>query len=380
MRGMTPPSLSAIEPAPLTTFSQEWAALERRILDRAAVIDHSGGGLTEEVNWLRDAGWLANCLPSRAGGRGWGIELSAIPETIRALRLLGRANLSVARLFEGHMNAVKLVHLHGEGMQIRSAWALVRRGGILGVWGADTPGDPVRLRDASHGPILCGAKQFASGLGIVAEAVVSARDGEQTSLCLAPCLEPARMDTSSWNVAGMRATASGTYDFDNVDIAGRLLGKPEDYYIEPHFEGGVWRYCAAHLGGAEALYIALRDALTAMNRAEDPHQQRRLVESAIAVEGARLWIARAALAVERPGAPPRTATLSLLCREATEAACRSVLIHVEQALGMQAHQAGSAVERVRRDLGLFLCQAQPDAKRARAATALAAATDLPETL
>jgi alkylation response protein AidB-like acyl-CoA dehydrogenase len=223
MRGMTPPSLSAIEPAPLTTFSQEWAALERRIFDRAAVIDHSGGGLTEEVNWLRDAGWLANCLPSRAGGRGWGIELSAIPETIRALRLLGRANLSVARLFEGHMNAVKLVHLHGEGVQIRSTWALVRRGGVLGVWGADAPGDPVHLRDSSRGPILSGAKRFASGLGILAEAVVSARDGEQTRLCLAPCLEPGRMDTSCWNMAGMRATASGTYDFDNVDIAGRLL-------------------------------------------------------------------------------------------------------------------------------------------------------------
>ncbi|MBU0669909.1 MAG: hypothetical protein KKG32_07585 [Alphaproteobacteria bacterium] len=38
---------------------------------------------------------------------------------------------------------------------------------------------------------------------------------------------------------------------------------------------------------------------------------------------------------------------------------------------MAAHEEGTAIERIRRDLGLFLCQAQPDAKRQRAARALA---------
>ena len=101
-----------------------------------------------------------------------------------------------------------------------------------------------------------------------------------------------------------------------------------------------------------------------------PHQQRRIVEASIAVETCRLWLLRAARAVEAQDTKPDSATLSLLAREVTETCCRDVMRIVEQALGMGAHRAGSPVERIARDLRLFLCQAAPDAKRARAAQTL----------
>ena len=156
--------------------------------------------------------------------------------------------------------------------------------------------------------------------------------------------------------------------------------RPAAYYVEPHFEGGIWRYCAAHLGAAETLYETMRSMLVREGRVTDPHQQRRLVEMAIALETARLWVVRAAEAVEAHKARPEAATVSLLAREAVARCCREVIDAVEQGLGTRAHIAGTPVERARRDLSFYLCQATPDAKRVRAAEALCAAQVLPEAL
>lgn len=117
----------------------------------------------------------------------------------------------------------------------------------------------------------------------------------------------------------MRATRSGRYDFDNLTFySEQKLGLAGDYFREPFFEGGIWRHCATHLGAAEALYRAMRMELVGRGRADNPHQQRRLVNAALATETARLWILRAAQAVEADNTEPDTAALSLLAREVTE--------------------------------------------------------------
>jgi alkylation response protein AidB-like acyl-CoA dehydrogenase len=189
------------------------------------------------------------------------------------------------------------------------------------------------------------------------------------------------MDAKPWQMAGMQATRSGRYDFTGVSITSDdWLGEPDAYYREPHFEGGIWRYCAAHLGAAEALFAHYRDGLVRSSRAEDPHQQRRIAECAIALESTRLWLVRAAQAVEADGASSNTATLSLLAREATADNCRLVIERVEAGLGMAAFAQGTPIERIARDLRVFLCQANPDGKRVKAAAALIDGKFLPADL
>ena len=346
------------------------------IAANAGAVDRCGATLDREIAMLREAGWLDACLPVGAGGCGWGTSAEGVLSAIDALRALGRANLSVARLFEGHMNAAKLLAIHEPRLLDDRAG-----GGLMGVWGADVPGEEVAIRHGGSEPVLRGAKRFASGVGTVEYAIVSAdRDGE-TQLLLMPVGETDRADASSWTVDGMRATASGTYCFDGLPVASSsFVGPPGAYYVEPHFEGGIWRYCAAHLGAAEMLYETMRSMLVREGRATDPHQQRRIVEMAIALETARLWIVRAAEAVEAHDARPETATLSLLAREAVARCCREAIDAVEQGLGTRAHVTGTVVERVRRDLSFYLCQAAPDAKRARAAQTLGAMQGLPEAL
>ena len=93
--------------------------------------------------------------------------------------------------------------------------------------------------------------------------------------------------------------------------------------------------------------------------------------------GARAIVERTAHAVE--SADPddaegtrRAVALALLARERVEEDAVALLGLLERALGMAAFERGRPVERRRRDLGLYLRQAAPDAKLARAAAAVVA--------
>lgn len=355
--------------------------MEAILRDLAPATDCERGMLDQEVALLEQRGWLRACLPIRWGGKGWGTEPKGTRAAFEALRTLGRANLSVARLFEGHMNAVKLVGLYGGEPIQRDLAEAIGRGELLGVWGADDPDNPLRCEFQGERLVLEGRKKFASGLGLVSQAIVTttAEDGPQ--MILAPTCAADRADQSAWSMGGMRATQSGLYDFSGVEIAASaLLGEPGDYLREPYFEGGVWRYCAAHLGAAEALYTEMLAQLIERSRADNASQQRRIVAAAIAIESTRLWLTRASKEVEEAGARPDKAAVSLLARDVTEDACRLVAETVERALGMAAHIEGSFIQRMMRDLRLFLCQAAPDAKRSRAAATLVDHMARPEQL
>lgn len=335
-----------------------------------------------DIAALASGGWLRAPLPATAGGHGLGTSArpEAITLTVDALRALGRARLPLARLYEGHVNAVKLVELHAEAPLRELVASRVRdEGALLGVWGA--PGrPPLRVSGTdADGWTLAGAKAFASGLGTVAMAVTSVADPHvegASRLLVVDVDDPARQHPEDWRATGMRATRSGGYDFDGLRIGPeRVLGAPGVYEREPWFEGGTWRYVAAHVGAIEGLVDATVRTLSARGRADDPHQGARIGRLAALAVGARAIVERAAHAVESAdpadaSATARAVTLALLARELVEEQAVEALALVERALGMSAYERGGDVERRRRDLGLYLRQAAPDAKLARAAAAV----------
>lgn len=348
-------------------------ALAPRIAERAAAADRGEATLAPDIHDLRDAGLLQAPLSRFAGGAGLCWQAGAVADGLDVLRVLGRANLAVARLFEGHVNAVKLVMLYGTPKTQARVARAVRAGALMGVWGADGA-RPVAVRAEGDLLRLEGAKRFASGLGLVSLAVLSASDDDGASrLVVVPADDSGRGDASAWQVSGMRATASGDFEASGLVLDGdAMLGGPDDFHREPHFHGGVWRYAAAQLGGIEALVEAMRADLSARGRLSDPHQAARFARGAMACETARLWVREAALTVEAPGARPESATRSVLARLAVERAALETMTDMDRALGTASHFTDHPVERIRRDLAFYLRQAAPDQALHAASVALAA--------
>ncbi|GGB30502.1 acyl-CoA dehydrogenase family protein [Allosediminivita pacifica] len=333
--------------------------------------------LRPAITRLAELGALQAVLPRADGGAGLALESRAAPVLATALRRLGRADLSLARLYEGHVNAARLIEVHGSPSQLDRYKEIIRQGAILGVWGAD--GDPpVRLHaDASGAMHLTGHKRFASGLGIVTHSLLTARtESGEARLVLVEADDPVRHHAAAWTASAMRASRSGIFEAHGLEVTEEdLIGDCGALLVEPYFEGGIWRYCAAHVGGAEALIAETRRALDAGGRFADPIQRSRFGRMYATVDAARQATETAARTTEASlGGSPRDVRLAvaraLLARESVERCCTEILDLCERALGTQAHDACFPTDRIRRDLSLFLRQAAPDAKLDRAVAIL----------
>ena len=109
-------------------------------------------------------------------------------------------------------------------------------------------------------------------------------------------------------------------------------------------------------------------AITARGHGGSPRQRERITQMAILCETARLWVSEAASRVERSTLEDgqSAAAYALLARERTELACLEVMALADRAIGTAGHVEGCRADRIRRDLGLYLRQADIDGKFDRA--------------
>ena len=85
---------------------------------------------------LHAAGLMLAPFPARLGGAGL-VEAEAVDRLRDVLRLIGGGDLSVGRLYEGHVNAVALVARYGTPSQLSRLAADVHDGALSGVWNAE---------------------------------------------------------------------------------------------------------------------------------------------------------------------------------------------------------------------------------------------------
>ncbi|WP_420392164.1 acyl-CoA dehydrogenase [Acuticoccus sp.] len=324
--------------------------------------------MSRSLTLLAGAGWFVKALPRTYCGVGLGRGGVTARDGVDAFVALGEANLSLARIFEGHVNAVGLVLRHADDAVRQLLADAIHAGAVVGVWGAD--GDRPLAWDPSANA-LAGVKRYASGLGVVTHALAPCRDGEACQLVLADVGDPARADAAAWAMAGMRATASGTYVFDGMGHD-RLsfVGPPDVYTVEPTFLGGVWRIAAVTLGGVFALMEAVRATLAERGRLDHPAQLARLgpvVWRAAAVREATVRAAACAEGDEGARAPERAVALSVAARLMAEEVGMEAIAAVERSVGLEHFADGARTGRIARDLSTYMRQAMPDALLQRAA-------------
>jgi hypothetical protein len=315
-----------------------------------AEIEEAGESVGGSIQLLRVADALTDSGRSRP-------DLTA-----RNLARVASANLSVARLLEGHVNALRIIDERGNDDQRRAVRDLVDTGGMLGVWGAD--GDPpVRFDPKSR--MLNGRKIYASGLGTVTHALVTVNVNDKTQLCLIDVSETQRHDSTVWAMSGMRATQSGSFDFSDMPADAALwIGPPDSYMTEPTFVGGVWRIAALQLGATLGLLDATAGHLKRLDRMKSDAQLIRLTPIVMRALAAEQLVTRAAIFAESAAAraqPERAVALSATARLLTEELGLHAITACEQSLGLVHFGKGSESGRMARDLAVYMRQAARDA-------------------
>ena len=325
------------------------------------------------VERLRASGWLAHAATPAYSAERHGSAAAAgaaFARQLDLLRAVGRGSLPLGRVFEGHVNALELVERLGDGEQ-RERWlGAAAAGALFGVWNTEAA-DGVHVRPlASGGYGLAGAKTFCSGADVLDYAIVPgirwSADGRavgwQMTVVDLRDVAPSARDGSFWAPLGMEASASHRVDFAGVTLsADDLLGEPDDYHRQPHFSGGAVRFAAVQLGGAEALHDHAVELLRTLRRERDPYQVHRIGRMAIALEGGRNWLRTAAReALCAWGDEAEVVHYANMTRTAILAACDEVLAEAEMAVGARGMLAPAAIERIYRDLKMYLRQPAPD--------------------
>ena len=351
------------------------ASIQPALFEEAGQVDPSGALPLRSLTLLHTRGLLAAPLPQSAGGAGlnaprlrWAL--------LQVLTHLGRGSLPVGRLYEGHVNALALIEAFAAPEDAARWFADAAAGHLFSVWNTEDASG-LRLGTVEPGQwLLQGAKTFASGVGRVSRALVTARDdagGWQMVVVDTDTHQPG-IDHSFWKPLGMRSTGSFKADFGQRRVRSTdLVGVAGDYYREPAFGAGSVRFAAVQQGGVEAVFDATRALLGRMGRTHDPHQRARLGEMAVCVESGRQWLMAAARlapdsapdsaldSADPPADTGREVAQAHLVRTAIESNALCVLQLAARSVGARGLLAPEPFERLHRDLTHYLRQAGPDA-------------------
>lgn len=319
-------------------------------------------GLIDQSVWtaLHDTGLSMAAFDPEFGGTGLGA-----PEQqhtlCTVLRLVGGADLSVARILEGHLNAIMLVSRYGTKTQIAALAAGVKRGELSGVWGAEDARGLKRIVQGAEW-LLEGRKILASGAGFVTRPIVPVMTSEGHVMYLLSLAPAERIDVSGWKPLGMKATASGVVDLTGISVGEReQIGTVGDFTRQPFFSGGAWRFCAAQLGAMERLVSLYGDHLRSRRREGDPYQLERVAQCAAACGSTLFWVEEASRRFGDGTLEPKAVVaFANLTRMVTERAALDVLERVQKGIGLASFMNGHAAERVARDLATYLRQPVPD--------------------
>lgn len=284
-------------------------------------------------------------------------------DILETLKEVGTYDLSLGRIYEGHINAISLIENFGTPAQKESFFRDARAGKLFGIWNSELPSEPLSYRPSDEGYRLRGSKVFCSGASHVHRPIVTA-EGPAGSQMVVLQLNDYELeeDYSYWRPMGMKSSVSCRFDFSGTFFGeGQILGGPYDYVREPDFTGGAIRFAAVQLGGAHAAVRATVRHLRSMKRTESPEQNARLGRLAILLETGDLWLKGAGRAMDNKSDDgPALMHYANMFRTGVREICEEVLKICEMCVGLQGMMEPHPLERIHRDLSTYLKQPGPD--------------------
>ncbi len=360
---------------------------EQSLVDRAGVLarekfapraDHYDRTATfpaEDFDDLFEAGFHALPIPTEFGGLGIGPLDGGAFTLWMVTKQLAKADLSLARCWEGHTNSlVMLSGLANDDQKRRYFSGVVEQGHRWASWSGEPqsrkPGEKERfgttVEKVDGGYTVSGSKVFSTSATGAQRAILlvnSAGPGgarhasrsPDTLLLLACNLSDPSVSTddSWWDPIGMRATVSHMVRFDRTFIPSEdCIGEPGEYLRGNWQALFVPHYAASFLGAAEAALDYTLQYVREQGKSADPYIQHRVARMALNQESAYLWLRRVA-ELWKEGRAEEARRAGSGARFLVEQLAESTLRNAIHACGARSLIRPCPLERIFRDLSLY---------------------------
>lgn len=277
----------------------------------------------------------------------------------RALAAVGQHDLSLAKHFEGHTDALAIIAEIGVGEQ--KDWP-----GTWGVWASESPGGRTHLHTLADGSVcISGTKLWCSGALTASQALLTAWPAHAD----VPHLVAVRLgqagigvDTAQWKAVGMTNSMSVKVTFDNV--ACTRVGQPGAYLTRPGFWQGGAGVAACWLGGAigiaNALHASLQSIRSAQAHGSPPvFKLAALGKVYLAISHTTALLQSAAAWIDKHPAADAS-RVALAARLSAEQCAKTVIHEVGQAMGASPFCLDEKFARATADLPVFIRQSHAE--------------------
>ena len=346
-----------------------------RLAPRAAHYDATATFPAEDFADLARQGLLAPTVPREHGGLGLGPLCGDAFTLWMMTKELAKADLSLARCFEGHANSLLLLDAVAAPAQ-KARWfpGVVERGETWVVWSGEpqarAPGEASRfgttLERADGGWVVDGSKVFATSAGGATWAILlvnTAGPGgarhttsPETLLMLACDLADPTVatDGSWWDPVGMRGTVSHLVRFQRTFIPDEnAIGAPGQYLADGWQAAFAPHYAASFLGAAEAAYDYALAHLATQGKQGDPYVQQRVAKMAIGLDTGHLWLRHVARLWDG-GLRAEAQLAGSRVRHVVEHLAEETVHQAIRACGARSLLRPSPLERILRDLTFYI--------------------------
>ncbi len=286
-------------------------------LQRAAAYDSNAAFPEENFDDLFSIGAMAAPVDPELGGLGWAPAYANVFLLWQMTRAIAKADLSFARCWEGHNNALMLIdRLANSAQKKRWLGEVVEKGARWAAWSGEPQSKlpqqkysiGTRIEKRADGYVINGNKVFATsapganwaillvslaGPGGAREVV----DGENNLLMLACDLSDASISFEGnwWDPIGMRSTVSYKVNFNNTFIhQDNCIGKIGEYLTQGMQSCFTPHYAVSFLGALEAAYDCALETVRSQGRQNDPYVQHHIAKVALNIETLDLWLAHVA--------------------------------------------------------------------------------------
>jgi alkylation response protein AidB-like acyl-CoA dehydrogenase len=315
-------------------------------------------------------------VPVEHGGLGLGPYKGDVFTLWMLTKELAKADLSLARCWEGHVNSLVLLDgMASDEQKTRWFGDVVQKGHKWVAWSGEpqsrAPGETARfgthVKKVSDGYLIDGTKVFSTSANAAEWAILlvntagpggirhAAGSLEDQILLACDLSDPSvNFDSSWWDPIGMRGTVSYLVRFEQTFIPeNQMIGYPGQYLREGWQTCFIPHYGATFLGAAEAAYDFALEYITSQKKGADPYVLHHIGEMSVNVETAHLWLRHVAKLWET-GRCDEAKIAGSRARHVIEHLAETTVKHCIRACGARCLNRPSPLERIYRDLSFYV--------------------------